>query len=118
MQEIVRNHLVLETGLEKLSRMVKTDQILPQLPPCIRQFLLTFPCQEFEVTMKYQISNQVFYLQETSDVRPPLAASYHVRCKLDGGHYLAIFANSEMDKVRRGEGGDGGFYSSLSAGNL
>ena len=50
MQEIVRNHLVLETGLEKLSKMVKTDQILPQLPPCIRQFLLTFPCQEFEVT--------------------------------------------------------------------
>lgn len=84
LQEIVRNHLVLETGLEKLSRMVKTDQILPQLPPCIRQFLLTFPCQEFE---------------ETSDVRPPLAASYHVRCKLDGGHYLAIFATSEMDKA-------------------
>ena len=34
-------------------------------------------------------------------MRPALAASYHVRCKLDGGHYLAIFATSEMDKVRQ-----------------
>ena len=51
LQEIVRNHLVLETGLESLSKLVKTDRILPQLPPCIRQFLLTFPCQEFEVTL-------------------------------------------------------------------
>ena len=33
-------------------------------------------------------------------MRPPLAASYHVRCKLDGGHYLAIFATSEMDKLQ------------------
>ena len=108
MQEIVRNHLVLETGLEKLSKMVKTDQILPQLPPCIRQFLLTFPCQEFEVTFKSKIYFYCFYIkmnfQETSDVRPALAASYHVRCKLDGGHYLAIFATSEMDKVRRRQG--------------
>ena len=39
--------------------------------------------------------------QETSDERPALAASYHVRCKLDGGHYLAIFATSEMDKVSK-----------------
>ena len=40
-------------------------------------------------------------MQETSDERPALAASYHVRCKLDGGHYLAIFATSEMDKVSK-----------------
>ena len=39
-------------------------------------------------------------LQETSDVRPSIAASYHVRCKLDRVSYLAIFATSEMDKVR------------------
>ena len=102
----MRNHLVLETGLDKLSKLVKTDQILPQLPPCIRQFLLTFPCQEFEVTqIEMKDFLKIFYnFQETSDERPPLAASYHVRCKLDGGHYLAIFATSEMDKVRRRQG--------------
>ena len=50
-------------------------------------------------------------------MRPALAASYHVRCKLDGGHYLAIFATSEMDKVRGGGGGDRA-HSKLSAGHL
>ena len=102
LQEIVRNHLVLENGLERLSRMVKRDQILPQLPPCIRHFLLTFPCADFEVKKSsWWGSNWDF--QETSDVslRPPLAASYHVRCKLDRSNYLAIFATSEMDKVGR-----------------
>ena len=53
---------------------------------------------------KKVIKNRESDFQETSDVRPPLAASYHVRCKLDGGHYLAIFATSEMDKVRRRQG--------------
>ena len=55
--------------------------------------------------------------QETSDVRPALAASYHVRCKLDGGHYLAIFATSEMDKVRRRQG-RGWWWVLLSSSSL
>ena len=39
-------------------------------------------------------------MQEIGTERPASAASYHVRCKLDGRKYAAIFATSEMDKVR------------------
>ena len=38
-------------------------------------------------------------MQEVGYERPASAASYHVRCKLDGRKYSAIFATSEMDKV-------------------
>jgi len=84
LQETVRNYFVATFGLVELSRIVKKQELFPQLPSCIKYFLLTFPCTDFE---------------EIGSERPACAASYHVRCKLDGQKYTAIFAVSEMDKA-------------------
>jgi len=84
LQEIVRNYFVSKYGLEYLSRIVKRRQLCPQLPASIKYYLLTFPCMDFE---------------EIGNCRPATAASYHVKCKLDGRKYTAIFATSEMDKA-------------------
>jgi len=83
LQEEARNKLVSVYGLTNLSNIVKQAELSPKLPQVIRNFLLTFPCQDFE---------------EVGRDRPNKSASYNVRCNLDGQNYTAVFALSEVDK--------------------
>ena len=52
LQEEARNKLVSVYGLTNLSNIVKEAELSPKLPQVIRNFLLTFPCQDFEVICK------------------------------------------------------------------
>lgn len=83
LQEEARNRIVTTYGLTNLSKIVKSDKLSRKLPQVIQNFLLTFPCQDFE---------------EVGSDRPNKSASYNVRCNLDGQNYTAVFALSEVDK--------------------
>eukprot|EP00092_Neocalanus_flemingeri_P036830 GFUD01040091.1.p1 GENE.GFUD01040091.1~~GFUD01040091.1.p1 ORF type:complete len:518 (+),score=92.69 GFUD01040091.1:99-1652(+) len=84
LQEEARNQIVRNFGLKNLSNIFKNAKDSPKLPPIIKNFLFTFPCQDFE---------------EVGTQRPSKSASYNVRCNLDGQNYTAIFGISEVDKT-------------------
>ena len=54
LQEEARNQIVAKYGLNTLSNMFKNAEVSPKLPPLIKNFLFTFPCQAFEVYREIQ----------------------------------------------------------------
>jgi hypothetical protein len=52
LQEEARNRIVTTYGLTNLSKIVKSDKLSRKLPQVIQNFVLTFPCQDFEVIRK------------------------------------------------------------------
>ena len=50
--------------------------------------------------MTNQLSSKIRPLQEIGHDRPCKSASYNVQSLLDGQKYTAVFATSDVDKVR------------------
>ena len=50
--------------------------------------------------MTNQLSSKIRSLQEIGHDRPCKSASYNVQSLLDGQKYTAVFATSDVDKVR------------------
>jgi len=84
LKEEARNKIVATHGLKNLHRIIEDSTFPFRLPEPIKNFLFTFPCQDFE---------------EDGFDRPPKSASYNVRCNIDNEKYTAIFATSEVDKA-------------------
>ena len=84
LQELARGRVVGVAGLERLAGDGRVE-LAASLPPLLTQFLLTLPCRDFQ--------------EEEGSQRPASAASYRVRCKLDGRSYVALFATSEVDQT-------------------
>lgn len=84
LQEEVRAQLVQRYGLVRLSKIIRTGEDGVSLPTVVRNFLFTFPCQDF---------------QEEGCQSLRSSASYNIRCCLDDRRYLAIFATNEIDKT-------------------